>query len=234
MRSRFALLGLTALLLLAGGRELSADEHIFVSGGPALRFFERHKVNTHDRYWGNFIQGALPRWRQIRGEIKDSEAFTWMLFRPGYITRGKEQNQDLIAEAERMIAPTGAKIIWFNDRDELLHYINHGQDRRKIKIARLEYFGHSNKKNFMFDYSNRLDGAVAEPKSLHLRDLSKINRSAFRSDAYCRSWGCHSGEEYSAAWRRAVGVPMLGAVGKTDYSSGGLPVISTPGGRWVQ
>ena len=212
----------------------AADEHIFVSGGPALRYFERHKVNTHDRYWGNFIQGAIPRWRQIQGEIKEGETFTWMLFRPGYVTRGKEQGEDLIAEAERMIAQTGAKIIWFEDREELIRYLNEGQDRSRVRIARLEYFGHSNKKNFMFDYSNRLDGGVAEHKSLHLRDLRRINRRAFRSDAYCRSWGCHSGEEYSAAWRRTLGVPMLGAVGKTNYASGGLPVISTPGGYWAQ
>jgi len=225
---------LFAIVLSLAPSLLSANEHLFISGGPALRYFERHKVNTHDRFWGNFIHAAVLRHKEIAPSIPPGDTFTWLVFRPAYATRTPEAQTDLIAETERRIRPTGAKIIWFNNRDELIQYLNHGQDRSKVKIARLEYFGHSNKRNWMFDYSNRLDGAVAEPLCLHIDHLRQIKSSIFARGAYTRSWGCHSGEEYSAAWLRATGVRMLGAVGKTDYSGGGIPTISTPGGYWTQ
>jgi hypothetical protein len=226
---------LLLLLLLAASPALSAtEEHIFVSGGPALRYFERHKVNTHDVFWGNFIQAALARHRQIASQIPPDAQFTWLVFRPGYERRSPEAKIDLIAEVEKSIKPTGANLIWFSHRDELIHYINEGQDRRQVPIARLEYFGHSNKRNWMFDYSNRLDGAVADYGCLHVRDLPRLKRTAFAPHAVTQSWGCHSGEEFSAAWRKATGVPMIGAIGKTNYSNGGIPFISTPGGRWTQ
>ena len=43
-----------------------------------------------------------------------------------------------------------------------------------------------------------------------------------------------SGEEFSQRWRMIVGRPMVGAVGKTDYSEGGIPKLSTgKGGTWA-
>lgn len=222
------LLGLLTLPLSA------AEEHIFISGGPALRYFERHKVNTHDVFWGNFIQAGQMRYRQIAPDLPPDARFTWLVFRPGYERRGPEAQTDLIAEVEKRIQPTGATLIWFSHRDELIHYLNEGHDRRQLPIARIEYFGHSNKRNWMFDYSNQLDGAVADYGCLHVKDLPKIRRSIFTPDAYAQSWGCHSGEEYSAAWLKSTGIHMIGAIGKTNYSNGGIPFISTPGGRWTR
>lgn len=225
---------LLALLSISGPSVVRANEQIFISGGPALRYFERHKVSSHDKFWGNFIHAAVLRHKQIADTIPAGDTFTWLVFRPGYEARSREAEFDVPAEVENLIRPTGAKVVWFNNRDELINYLNRGQDRDKIKISRLEYFGHSNKRNWMFDYSNRLDGAVAEPLCLHLRDLSKIKSSSFAPGAYAQSWGCHSGEEYSAAWLKATGVRMVGAVGKTDYSGGGIPVLSTAGGYWTK
>jgi hypothetical protein len=222
---------LFVLLLVSPGR---ADEQVFISGGPALRYFERGKRNTHDVYWGNFIDAGLARLKVVQPEFGTGDTLTWLVFRPAYASRTGEQKTDLIAEVEKKIAPTGAKIVWFEDRDGLLRYLNEGQPRKQVKVARLEYFGHSNKRCWMFDYSNTLDGGSAETLVLHLNDLSKIDRGIFSTRAYCRSWGCHSGEQYSSAWRTKLGVPLIGAIGKTDYSRGGIPIISTPGGRWAQ
>lgn len=230
----FLRLLLLTILLCQAPALVRADEHIFVSGGPALRYFERHKVSSHDRFWGNFIHAAVLRHKQIADSIPAGDTFTWLVYRPGYASRTPEAEFDLLTEVERRIRPTGATIVWFDTRDQLVQYLNRGQDRSKIKIARLEYFGHSNKRNWMFDYSNRLDGAVAEPLCLHISHLRQIKSSSFARGAYTRSWGCHSGEEYSAAWQRATGVRMVGAVSKTDYSGGGIPIISTPGGYWTQ
>ncbi len=57
----------------------------------------------------------------------------------------------------------------------------------------------------------------------------------FARDAVCKSWGCHSGEMYSQWWKSEFGVPMIGAIGKTDFAHGGLPMLSDAStGKWAQ
>jgi len=224
---------LILLTLLSGSTLHAADEQIFISGGPSLRIFERHKSAPHDRFWGNFITSGLARYQEIKSDIGDG-TFTWLIFRPGYDRRGKEIGHNLIQEIRNMVEPTGAKIIWFHDRSELVDYLNKGNHRSRNKISHLEYFGHSNRLNWCFDYSNQLDGMVQENMCLHIRHLKKIKKGLFTKNAFTKSWGCHSGEAYSEAWHRATGARMWGAVGKTNYASGGVPKLSTSSGEWVQ
>ncbi|MEM9444136.1 MAG: hypothetical protein AAGA18_02175 [Verrucomicrobiota bacterium] len=213
---------------------LAAREHIIVSGGPALRYFEKYKKeNTHDRYWGNFIDAPIARLPQIRAQMQPNDQLTWLVFRPAYITRGLENQSDLISAVKKKLSDQGMKPYWFNSRKELIHYLNKGVNRKELPIARVEYFGHSNKRTWMFDYSNNLDGAVAEPLLLHISHIKEIKRSAFAEDAISKSWGCHSGEAFTLAWQKHTKTPMKGAVGKTDYSNGGIPFISTPEGYWT-
>jgi len=211
----------------------AANELIFISGGPSLRTFERHKPAPHDRFWGNFITSGLARYQEIKGQIGE-DTFTWLIHRPGYERRSEEIGHDLIQEIKNMVEPTGAQIIWFNTRHELVDYLNKGQKRSKTKISHLEYFGHSNRLNWCFDYSNQIDGMVQENMCLHIRHLGKIKKGLFTRNAFTKSWGCHSGESYSEAWYRATGTRMWGAIGKTNYASGGVPKLSTSAGEWVK
>jgi hypothetical protein len=69
---------------------------------------------------------------------------------------------------------------------------------------------------------------------LHERDLGRIKSGVFARNAYCKSWGCYTGESMSAVWKRALGVPLEGAKGPTNYqaiSFGKLPTVS---GSWVR
>lgn len=225
-------LGVLALYGMAWSGLQAAGEEIILSGGPALRFYERGKQNSHDLYWGNFIDSALARMSQIRPAMEAGDHLTWLIFRPAYERRGREERINLIAAIEEKARAAGASLIWFNDRDELISYLNTRD--ASLPITRLEYFGHSNRRCWMFDYSNRLDGSCVESLVLHQDNFSMISPAAFSPSAYCRSWGCHSGEEYSAYWQAAMGIPMVGAIGKTDYSRGGLPFLSTPEGRWKE
>src|SRR2546421_10411583 len=91
-----------------------------------------------------------------------------------------------------------------------------------MKIADFEYFGHSNRACFMFDYSNNIDSAC---KSwLHDSELTKINRRVFGRHPYARRWGCSTGAGMPKKWVAATGVHMIGAVGKTRYMMEELPV----------
>jgi hypothetical protein len=38
----------------------------------------------------------------------------------------------------------------------------------------------------------------------------------------------------SQVFRKCTGVAMVGATGKTQYMDEELPIISSPGGRWVR
>jgi hypothetical protein len=124
------------------------------------------------------------------------------------------------------------KLIWFDSAADVISYLNNGQDRSRTKIANFEFFGHSNKACWMFDYSNMIDSA--SKAWLHQDELGKIKRGIFSRDAFVKSWSCHTGESMSGKWRSATGVPMIGAIGKTQYMTHELPVLSSVTGRWTR
>ncbi|HWB06137.1 MAG TPA: hypothetical protein VG796_24155 [Verrucomicrobiales bacterium] len=228
------------LLALSGSaiaqRNLAAEEFIVVSGGPALRAWEDYRVpeEQHDRYAGNFIKAAHIRLEQIRAEQGPTAKLTWLVYRPAYVSRDREDQarnppytcytSEIVARA----AKCGANIVWFSNKDFVINYLNYRNGR---KIADLEFFVHSNKYAFLFDYSNDLLGVST--CYLHSRELKRIHKGLFTRDARVQSWGCHTAEFMSAAWKKATGVPLIGAIGKTDYRAIGDNVsLPSIGGRW--
>jgi len=223
-------------------RGMPDGEIIIVSGGPALREWEdlRAEEARHDRWWGNFVRAARIRMDQIRAQEGPDVLLTWIVYRTGYVKRGVEDGEDHIAKilSVRDKPSIQCRLVWFDRTDELIAYLNQGGDgvsRSVTKIAAFEYFGHSNKYCFTFDYSGEVLGA--SKVFLHQDDLSRLQRGIFASGAKCHSWGCHTGESFSRAWRTQTGAKMTGAIGKTDYShcwQGTLPVLSSSGGRWTR
>jgi hypothetical protein len=139
---------------------------------------------------------------------------------------------NLLAQLQQKANALGARLVFFNNQDELIAYLNRGFDRDKVKIADFDYFGHSNKACFLFDYSNDID--TMSIAWLHVKDLRRIDGDIFARDAYCKSWGCHCGEMYSKWWKSRFDVPMIGAVGKTDFAHGGLPELSSADCKWAE
>lgn len=225
---------LPCLLLLALVPKAAAHDIVILSGGPALRSFEKYRTASHDKYWGNFVDSALERIKVLQATQKPEDRFVWLVFRPAYLRRGHEDKQDYLKLLEERAAVLGITPIYFENKNQLFTLLRRDGTADHPKISRLEYFGHSNKKCWMFDYSSHVDGGALEPLVLHVDDLDQISGSSFTTDAECVSYGCHSGEEFSQRWRMIVGRPMVGAVGKTDYSDGGLPKLSEgKGGTWV-
>lgn len=211
-----------------------AQEYIVVSGGPALRKWEDYRVpaEQHDRYAGNFAKAAHIRLQQIRVANPQAQ-LTWMIYRPAYNTRDREDavrrppytcfTNEIVERASKV----GARIEWFSSKDGLINYIN---NRSRGKIANLEFFVHSNKYAFLFDYSNEVMGVST--CYLHSVDLRRIHRGLFTGNAHVQSWGCHTGEYMSGVWKRATGTPMMGAIGKTDYRAIGDNVSLPACGSW--
>ncbi len=214
------------LLALTGSvfaqHNYAAEEFIIVSGGPSLRKWEDYRVaeEQHDRYGGNFAKAAHIRLEQLRRMHGPAAQLTWLIYRPAYDLRDREDAVRLppyscsIGEINERAAKCGARIVWFNNTNFLIDYLNNRGGR---KIADLEFFVHSNKYALLFDYSADILGVST--CYLHSIDLRHIQRGLFTRRALVQSWGCHSGEYMSRVWRKATGVRMIGAIGKTDYKS---------------
>ena len=214
-----------------------ASEHIFVSGGPALREWEDLRKNSdqHDKYWHNFVRKAKWRMVEVLKEQGNATELTWMVYKPAYQRRAAEEGRPLVEWVESVLGffeevhKKKVKLVWFDSGDDIIRYINSGQNRRKNKIAMFEYFGHSNRHAFLFDYSSSIMGA--SKAWLHENQLDEIKRRSFEKKAFCRSFGCHTGESMSKEWKRATGQRMWGVHGKTDYSDERTVKVS-PGGYW--
>jgi hypothetical protein len=156
---------------------------------------------------------------------------TWLCYEEGYKKRGEQEKVDLISNIISVRDKYHVKLIFFDKGDEVINYLNNGHPRDQVKIANFEFYGHSNKACFLFDYSSEIDSA--SKSWLHENDLKRIRRGIFTKDAFIKSWGCHTGESMSQKFRSATGLKMWGAVGKTDYSGGTFIVLSKPTDRWT-
>ncbi len=226
------LLPLIAALCLASTAVAQQKEYIIVSGGVSLMRWEQYKAQPHDRWWLNFIRAARIRIEELRAELGPEALITWHVYAPAYKRRLRDEPADMFGIINSVQEKYGVRLIYFESGNHIVDYLNNGRDRNVTKVALFEFFGHSNKACFMFDYSNEIDSA--SKAWLHEDDLHKIRRDIWMPGAYAKSWGCHTGESMSQKWRRATGVAMIGAVGKTQYQTHMLPTLSKPGNRWTQ
>jgi len=227
---------LTLLLVLSAApiaRAQTNGEYIILTGGPSLIEWEKYKAYPHDRFWGNFVRASRYRIEQLRKEFGPNARITWLVYKRGYARRTERQDpgQNHIADIESVRDKYGLNLVWVGGGADVVNYLNAGMPRDQVKIAGFEYFGHSNSRCFMLDYSNEIDSG--SKAWLHQADLKAIHRGIFARKTYVKSWGCHTGESMSRYWKLATGRKMIGAVGKTDYSTivvpGAMPAVN---GRW--
>ncbi|MFL2480715.1 MAG: hypothetical protein ACJ0K4_14310 [Verrucomicrobiales bacterium] len=210
-------------------RSTSPGEFIIVSGGTALRKWEnlRKEKYQHDRWWGNFIRPARARIQELQNEYGNQCEITWLVYKPSYESRSNEDNKPLISWIESVRDKYKIRLLWITEGKDIINYINNGKDRSQIKIAGFEYYGHSNRHAFLIDYSNRIIGVSTV--WLHEEELTEINRFSFLRRSKCVSYGCNTGESMSKKWRKATGVSMRAAIGKTDYTNPLKPTVVAPG-----
>lgn len=206
-------------------------EYVIITGGVSLHIWEKWKAAPHDGWWMNFVRASRIRINEIQTANPTAD-LTWLVYRPAYQTRGLQDSRDYLSDIRSVQSTYHIRLIFFDRASEVIDYLNSGQDRRSKPICDLEYFGHSNKACWMFDYSNNIDSA--SKVWLHERDLPQIHRGLFARNAFIKSWGCHSGESFTKTFASATGGHMIGAKGKTQYMDEELPIISTVGGYWVR
>ena len=215
-------------------------EYVILTGGPSLTIWEKYKTAPHDQFWGSFVRASRTRFQQLQKENgNDSNAiYTWLVFVDGYRARGAQDHQDYVSDLNSVRDKYHLRMIPVTNGIQVMDYLNHGQDRGSIKVVDFEYFGHSNRCCFMFDYSSNIDSA--SKNYLHEDQLTALSRSAFSRRAFVKSWGCHTGESMSKKFYDATGTRMIGAIGRTDFTNrdealnGIIPVLSSPDGKWVE
>jgi hypothetical protein len=234
MRRQLLLLLIALFAAFCGSPAFAIDssrEYVILTGGVSLWQWEKYKAEPHDNWWANFVRASRIRIEQIEQQDPNAQV-TWLVYKPAYLVRAKQENNDIIAHIESVRDAFHAKLIFFDKAQQVIDYLNSGQPRDQVKICDFEYFGHSNKACFMFDYSNNLDSA--SKCWLHEDDLKQLHRGLFSKDAFVKSWSCHTGESMNQKFRSATGTVMIGAIGKTQYMTDELPILSTPGGRWTK
>lgn len=211
--------------------QASQAEHVIVCGGPALRQWEdlRAEDDRHDRWWANFVRASTLRMLEIRLAYGQDAPLVWLVHRPGYEARGLEDGKPYTTWIAGQATKRRATLIWFTTTGD---YINKINARPRGSVLTYDYFGHSNKYAFMFDYGS--DIMAVSTSWLHVRDIPRLKSSIFAPNAFCKSWGCHTGQSMSATWKRHMGIPLEGAKGKTLYTMVGRGEMPKGFGGWVR
>ncbi len=216
-------------LLLFACAPLAHAVDVVLSGGVALKSWEHLRgPAAHDNWWANFIRAATVH-MDIQLRKRPDARFVWIVYRPAYITRGKEEGKDYISMIREQAAKRKAKLIFVDTAAAAYKAINEAGSRKPI--SSFYYFGHSNAHAFMLDYSNDIIGASTQ--IMHEKDLaSKLNPKAFTKDATCYSFGCYTGMSMSQVWTKAMGVRLWGNTESTRYHPVGWGNMPTGNGIW--
>jgi len=227
MKSLARILTLAFFLLTAA----SQAEHVIVTGGPALRKWENYRVTNdqHDRWWANFVRASTLRMVEIRKAYGPNASLVWMVYQPGYYACGREDSLPYTSWIADQAAKRGATLIWFNSTGSFIQLLN---SRPRGSVVTFDFFGHSNRYAFMFDYGS--DIMAVSTATLHERDIPRIKSAIFSRNAYCKSWGCHTGESMSMVWKNKLGIPLEGARGPTLYHDVGQGSMPTVRGSWAR
>ncbi len=223
---------LLPLLALSVCSQSAQAVDVVLSGGVALKSWEKLRGPVaHDNWWANFIRAATVHIDLTRRKRPDAK-ITWIVFRPAYITRGKEEEKDYVSMIKEQAEKRGVKLVFVDTAAQTYAAINNAP-RGGEKITSFYYFGHSNAHAFMLDYSNTIIGSSKH--WIHEKDLgTKLKVSSFAPDADCHSYGCYTGLSMSQKWQKALGFPLWGNTESTRYQPVGYGCMPMGNGRWVK
>ncbi len=218
---------------LLAAASLSQAVEVVLCGGVALRSWENLRGPlAHDNWWANFVRASTVYIDSALAKNPEKD-IVWIVYRPAYIARGKENQTDYISRIRETAAKRKLRLRFVDTAEEAYRAINKAPRNKKDKVTAFYYFGHSNPHAFMLDYSSTIMAASAA--WIHEKDLaSKINKEIFAPDAECWSYGCYTGRSMSRYWRDAFGVPMWGNMESTRYQPVGEGKLPAGAGRWVQ
>ncbi|HEV7401345.1 MAG TPA: hypothetical protein VGO11_00395, partial [Chthoniobacteraceae bacterium] len=110
---------LLAFLALLGGPARAATaplpdsqkEYIVLTGGVSMWQWEKYKAAPHDNWWMNFVRASRIRIQQIQTENPNAQ-ITWLVYKPAYEARAKQEKNDLIGHIESVRDTFKVKLIF--------------------------------------------------------------------------------------------------------------------------
>src|SRR5438067_11940646 len=128
------LLLIIAIVVLVCAQRTSAanvpqGEWIVVVGGVSMHQWEQYKTQPHDHWWANFVHAARIRTEQLRAELSENAMITWLVYKPGYVARAKQDGADLIANINSVRDAYHLNLIYFVKGGAVINYLNNGQPR---------------------------------------------------------------------------------------------------------
>lgn len=205
---------------------------VILCGGVALKSWEHFRgESAHDNWWANFVRASTVQMDMTRRKSPERK-IVWIVYRPSYVTRGREDGKDYIDMIKQQAAKRKVQLVFVDTGDDAFTAINAAGSGVQ-KISSFYYFGHSNAHAFMLEYSNDIIGASTQ--WMHENDIAtRLQKSAFAPNARCRSFGCYTGNSMSGTWAKSMGFPLWGNTEATRYhpvSNGCLPMGN---GKWVK
>src|SRR3954467_5785514 len=123
---RFLLFSLVVLAILARADARntynSNNEWILLVGGPSMHQWEKYKAQPHDHWWANFVHAARIRTEQLRTELGENAMITWLVYKPGYLERAKQDGADLIANINSVRDAYHLNLVYFNKGGDVINY----------------------------------------------------------------------------------------------------------------
>ncbi len=224
------LLRLILLPLLFASAPYAQAVDVVMSGGVALKSWEHLRgPAAHDNWWANFIRAATVH-IDIQKKKRPDARFVWIVYRPAYITRGREEGKDYLSMIREQAEKRRVKLVFVDTAEQAYNAIN-AAGRAPERITSFYYFGHSNANAFMLDYSCDIIGSSKQ--FMHEDELAqKLDRKAFAPNAVCYSYGCYTGLSMTNLWKKAMGIPLWGNTQSTRYQPVGWGELPTGNGDW--
>ena len=208
---------------------------VVVSGGVNP---DTKKDNSHDKYWGNFVQSAKTKITESQRDLKEGEKVEWMVQKSSLVDRAKNEGRKgdyYTGQVEQMAKDMGVDLRWFNNKKEFVQGMNTttGGEKRagSSLISNFTYYGHGSESALWLTYQpgreagealTSSDLPNAKNRSLYEKlNGQAISPSAFAPGATSTSWACNSAvggsQSVTQSWANSTGVPMSGIIGRADY-----------------
>lgn len=112
----------------------------------------------------------------------------------------------------------GFELIIIRKADQLTPTLNTAQNGQ-IKL--LEYFGHSNKNDFLLEYSSDKPGQSTDCWGKKKDDIAGVNREIFVTGGEANLYGCNLGEDGGLAqeMKNKWGLKTIASDYKTDFTT---------------
>src|SRR5256885_13517226 len=113
----------------AAAPNVPQGEWIIIVGGVSMHQWEQYKAQPHDHWWANFVHAARIRTEELRAQLGPNAPITWLVYKPGYLERSKQDGVDLIANINSVRDAYNLHLVYFDNGSQVINYLNNGQPR---------------------------------------------------------------------------------------------------------